>query len=170
MHTTPNINADSNLTSADVRVQLSDPHSSWRYSLTFVLRDNCLDHSSLIRIRFRICNKEEKTPSTITEVGKAIERLKNYKNTGTDDIRLQYPRESHQTMTLRNTWSCVRAANGISLILQTMLGFRQGYALSCSIFYNLLETIVRAAKIKIFSKSTGVRTAFQGLSIESKSR
>ena len=63
-------------------------------------------------------------------------------------------------MTLRNTWSCVRAANGISTSFQTMRGFRQGDALSCSFFNILLEMIIRAANINttniIFNKSNQI--------------
>uniref|UniRef100_T1GGF9 Uncharacterized protein n=1 Tax=Megaselia scalaris TaxID=36166 RepID=T1GGF9_MEGSC len=48
---TPEISrSTSKLTSADVRVQLSESYNStgnisWWYSLTLVLGDNCLDHS-----------------------------------------------------------------------------------------------------------------------------
>ena len=94
-------------------------------------------------------------------------------------------------MTLRNTWSCVRAANGISESFQTKRGFRHGDALSCSFFNILLEMIIKAANINttniIFNKSnqilgyaddidligrttTDVRTAFEDLEKEAKSR
>ena len=51
-------------------------------------------------------------------------------------------------MTLRDTWSCVRAAGGTSNNFQTVRGFRQGDSLSCSFFNILLGMIMRAANIE----------------------
>uniref|UniRef100_T1GTY7 Uncharacterized protein n=1 Tax=Megaselia scalaris TaxID=36166 RepID=T1GTY7_MEGSC len=44
----------------------------------------------------------------------------------------------------QNTWSCVKAAGGVSEKFQTLRGFAQGDALSCSLFNTwLLKSILR---------------------------
>lgn len=63
-------------------------------------------------------------------------------------------------MTLKNTWSCVRAAGATSEKFQTFRGFRQGDALSCSFFNILLEMIMVSANINtgniIYNKSSQI--------------
>lgn len=60
-------------------------------------------------------------------------------------------------MTLSNTMSCVKAAGTTTNTFQTVRGFRQGDALSCSFFNILLEMIMKSARIKtnenIYNKS-----------------
>lgn len=63
-------------------------------------------------------------------------------------------------MTLRNTWSCVKAAGETSGKFQTLRGFRQGDALSCSFFNILLEMIMVTSNIEtsniIYNKSSQI--------------
>ncbi|WP_432652626.1 reverse transcriptase domain-containing protein [Proteus terrae] len=65
-------------------------------------------------------------------------------------------------MTLQDTWSCVKAAEGVSEQFQTLRGFRQGDALSCSFFNILLEMIMRAAEIDTKNMITNKSTQILG--------
>ena len=65
-------------------------------------------------------------------------------------------------MTLQDTWSCVKAAGGVSEKFQTLRGFRQGDALSCSFFNILLEMIMRAAEIDTMNMITNKSTQILG--------